>query len=418
VHRFQELDSDEENNGVSIDRGPQQVSNGKILNPDELYFNDMDIRAWERRASAEQDYSYQDEHEDHYDDAGDLMTADDYEEVLFRRVLDKIRIARAAGSADVDLSSEEIEAYQSKLHGARAPAARPRSSHRHDNSALVNDSGSVATTKTSSKHGKSSTRSKKDPQRTSIFGSKPKKEKPDSRKRSSTMSSSSSHAPPGFVIPGPDGQPLFTPVNAYQGTLARERGTPPQPNSYASPDNSRQNSTPPRRTSSRDILGAFPGSEDAYQPVNPVRQGRTISSSQLAYEQNHPPENRTRSSSIQSAPLIPFPVEPYQYHHFSPSSGSPASPPQYVRNVSATPSEASYKSVPRRVPVSVQARLPVQRTASVADTQVYPAAIPPPQAFASGGMTGAEGLPETVKPSGSGKDGERRKKSGRSRKKA
>jgi hypothetical protein len=44
VHRFQEVRSAEENNGVLSNQAFQPALNGKNINPDELYFNDMDIR--------------------------------------------------------------------------------------------------------------------------------------------------------------------------------------------------------------------------------------------------------------------------------------------------------------------------------------------------------------------------------------
>ena len=46
VHKFQDLDTDDEKNGVHLDQASQQDFNGNRFNPDDLYFNDMDIRAW------------------------------------------------------------------------------------------------------------------------------------------------------------------------------------------------------------------------------------------------------------------------------------------------------------------------------------------------------------------------------------
>ncbi|KAH7355845.1 hypothetical protein BKA66DRAFT_429458 [Pyrenochaeta sp. MPI-SDFR-AT-0127] len=387
----------------------------------------MDIGAWERRASAfdgmtyAPDHDNQDEDEGYFDDTGEVMTHAEYEEVLFRRVIDKIRIARAAGNADVELSPEELDAYQSKLHGTKVPAARLQSQYRHSDASIVNDAASVMTSSRSGNAASGNSRAKKS-QRTSFFGSKPKKEKPSSRKRTSTASSVSSHVPPGFVVPGPDGQPVYTPINAYQGNQARDPGHPSQSMSQSALHTSHQTPTPPRVTPAREILGAFPGSEHTYRPATPPRQGRQASSRQPSQGHEQPPVSRTRSSSIQSARFIPFPIEPYQYHTFSPSS-SPTSPqPQYARRVSSGPSEASYTAMPRRVPISPAAPVQVQRAVPVAivqDSQPDPTVTA--QVF--GSMAGAtatveaQEIDEVVRASGNAKDGERRRK-GRTKKKS
>jgi hypothetical protein len=417
VHRFQQVGSEDESNGVLLNQGFQPALNGKNINPDELYFNDMDIRAWEGRASTLDERMYGPEHGDQEEDEEQYAESlAEYQEMLFRRVLDKIRIGRAAGNADVQLSPEELDAYQSKMYGTKTSADRPQPQSRSTGTAIPNDVASVVSVN-ASKPGNSS-RSKKSQQRTSIFGSKPKKEKEKtgSRKRSETLSSTASHAPPpGIVVPGPGGQPVYAPINSYQGSLALE---PEQyrPASRSASDSSHYIPTPPRSTPLGDFLGAFPTSEYDYRSETP-RQGRAISPRQAAYERDLSPTSRKRSSSIQSAKLIPFPVEPYQYHAFSPaSSSSPTSPqPQYARRVSSGPSEASYASIPRRVPVPAPAPAPLQRTAAMSGSlgsQSNPALA----AQASTSASLAQPI-ETSKATGSGQGGERRRKSGKSKKK-
>ncbi|KAF1838709.1 hypothetical protein BDW02DRAFT_488487 [Decorospora gaudefroyi] len=380
----------------------------------------MDIRAWEGRASALDGTTYRPEHgyqeeEVHYDESGEIMTLAEYEELLFRRVLDKIRIARAAGSADVQLSPEELDAYQSRMYGTRAPAARPQPQSRPSSASIPNDAASIVSVNATTKAG-SSSRSKKSQQRSSLFSSKPKKEKPSSRKQTSNMPLAESHAPPpGFVVPGPDGQPMYAPINAYQGSLFREPDHL-HPDSRSASDTSHHNPSPPRVSPPRDMLGAFPGSEYAYRPSTPPRQGRPVSARQAAYERDLPPVSRTRSSSIQSARLIPFPVEPYQYHAFSPpSSSSPTSPPpQYARRVSTAPSEASYTSMPRRVPVPVPAPAPVPLQRTTTGLGIQGGRSDPVLATQASGFTVPTQSQETTKATGSG---ERKRKGGKSKKK-
>jgi hypothetical protein len=420
VHRFQELGSDDEKDGVVLDQAFQPALNGKSINPDELYFNDMDIRAWEGRASAlgeatyQQDHDYQQRHDDYLGNMGNNFNSAEYEEILFRRVLDKIRISRASGNPNVDLSPEELHAYDSRLRGPRTTAVRPELQSQSSGASYPNDAASVTRDDATSKHG-SSSRSKKSQQRNSIFGSK-SKEKASSRKRTSTMSTTDSHAPPpGFVIPGPDGQPMYAPINAYQGNLDRER-EPLRPPSRSASDTSHHMPSPSHASFSRDMLGAYPESEVNYRPATPPRQGRAIPSRQAAYEADRSHGSRTRSSSIQSAGLVPFPVEPYQYHNFSPASSSPTSPqPQYTRSVSSAVSEASYTSVPRRVPVPAPASVSLQRAAPIAGShasQSDPALI----VQSSSSATPAQAQ-ETTRGSGGGNGVERRRKSGKSRKK-
>ncbi|KAF2854902.1 hypothetical protein T440DRAFT_514759 [Plenodomus tracheiphilus IPT5] len=363
----------------------------------------MDIRAWERRASAfERPYpGYADEDEGYYEDSGELLSPEDYEEMLFQRVLDKIRIARAAGNEDVQLSTEELDAYQSKLHGARTPAARPQPEPRPTDSSM-NDNASAASVPT--KHTHSSSRSKKEKQRTSMFSSKSKKDrdkdKSGHRKRVSTSSSVASpplsQTSPGFLIPGPDGHPVFAPINAYQGHPSRDQLPSSRDQSISCPT-SRSTSgtqqpqpvprkTPPRdQPPPRDVLGAFPGSEHTYRPPTPTLPTQnspqhpslpSLSARQQAYARERQLEAQGLiSATQQKARGVPFPVEMYQYQAFTPATISPTSstqqsqqmPQQYVRRVSsAGQSEASWTSMPRRVPVPTSAPPPVPLQRSVA----------------------------------------------------
>lgn len=276
------------------------------------------------------------------------MSAAEYEEMLFQRVLDKIRVARAADVPDVQLTPEELDAYQSKLHGTRSPAARLSRSSR---SSPINDTMSLANASTTSKKGSSNSRSKKDQQRSSMFSSKPKKEKekPSSRKRA--PSNVSSAPPPGFMIPGPDGQPIYTPINAYQGSLARDPIAPPQPTSRAV-SNSEQPAMPTRRALT-DMPGAFPGalptSPHLYRPTTPLEEAhpspRDLAPAFDDLGINTQPSSKRSSKSSKSKTAS---AEPYQYHNFSSSSSAQSSPkPKYTRRISSA--ESSYTAMPRRV---------------------------------------------------------------------
>jgi hypothetical protein len=440
VHRFQELDSEDEKNGVLLNQGAQQASNGKHFSPDELYFDDMDIRAWERRAAGvngmpyDPAYDLPEEDEGYYNEAGEPVSHAAYEETLFRRVLDKIRIARATNDPDVQLSPEELRAYQAKLHGQTSPTARSRPDSHPTRSPILDDNASILSDNHISRHDQpssSKSKSKKSQPRTSLFSSKPKKEKPGGRKRAdSNASSGASQVAPGFVVPGPDGQRTYTPINAYQGSLAANREPLLHPQSRSA-SGSGQMYYPPSRSPlpsevGREVPGAFPGvyasPKQAYRPSTPPRKARPATLRQPTQE---PAESRTRPPSIRSVNLVPFPIEPYQYQSFSPSSSSSQPSPQlqYTRRPSAPASEASYTSMPRRVPVPTQHVSPV-------NAHFDPP--PPPASYAGSdyiypgeyqGAAAIEVIPEPVlapalKVSTSGKDGERRRKSGKTKKRS
>ncbi|KAH6612424.1 PRA1 family protein-domain-containing protein [Boeremia exigua] len=304
-----------ETTGVNVEQGYQQASDSKpLLNKDDLYFNDMDIRAWERRTAAlggapPRNDRYQED--EGYD--GDRMSAAEYEEVLFQRVLDKIRLARAADIPDVQLTPEELDAYQSKLHGTRSPAVRtPRSPL----SPPLTDAMSVSSASKKS----SSSRAKKESR--SLFAPKPKKENPSRKPAPSNMSSA---PPPGFMVPGPDGQPIYTPINAYQGDLTRDPTPPAPPVPRHVPASERP---VPTRRALIDMPGAFPGA----LPTSPHLYHRP---------QDLPPTaglGISRAPPSSSLSLSPT-VEPYVYH---------TPKPTYTRVSSA---ESSFTAVPRRVPV-------------------------------------------------------------------
>ncbi|KAI4663253.1 uncharacterized protein J4E78_003664 [Alternaria triticimaculans] len=148
VHRFQELDSDDEKGGVVLDQAFQPALNGKSINPDELYFNDMDISAWEGRAAALGEATYQDHgHQQRYDEypgsMGSNYNSAEYEEILFRRVLDKIRIQRAAGYTDVQLTAEELDAYHARFLGPRTTDVRPEAQSRPSSAYYPNDPANI-----------------------------------------------------------------------------------------------------------------------------------------------------------------------------------------------------------------------------------------------------------------------------------
>lgn len=297
----------------------------------------MDIRAWERRTGDIDGLAYGDDYggyledEGYYEDEGGVtMSVNEYEDLLFQRVLDKIRLARATGDPDVQLTPEELEIYQARLLGPRAPAARPQPAKSRHASVPTNiPAVSTAVASTSSNIGTAasgSARAKKSTRRTSLFGSKrpDKKEKATSRTRAPSMSSDASNQqlPPGFVVPGPNGQPVYAPINAYQGRMARDArvrssGSPSRPSSRSastssdkpaplkvgypaeSPRGYRQAPTPPRISSPRDMPGTFPDSPRSYRAATPPQLARPASSSSRQSAQDNIDSRKPSRQSTQ-----------------------------------------------------------------------------------------------------------------------
>jgi hypothetical protein len=422
-----------------MDPGLQQTSNRRQFSPDEVYFNDMDIGAWERRTSAvtglyELGYDLQEEDELYYDDAGEAVSQAEYEEILFRRVLDKIRVARASGDSDVQLNEEELEAYRSRLHGPKTPPGRLQPRTRLDDSPVLDDAASMLSAHTTGRPDHAKTKSKKSQQRTSLFSSKPKKEKPSSRKRAvSSVSSGSSQVPPGFVVPGPDGHSVYHPINAYPGNPARDPRAHSRPSSRSASGNSQAPQASSRTTPSQDwhheVPGAFPGAFpnpiQAQWPGTPPQQQRPTPSRQPTWSDS---DSRNQARPVPPAKLVPVPIEPFKYQSFSPSSSSsqPSPPLPYTRRPSAPASEASYTSMPRRVPVSAQHTIPVAGfQPNHPDIGIPQPPYPGFMAMDSGDFQGVDAYEATPQPvpvqttrvSGTGKDGERRRKGGKTKKK-
>lgn len=417
MYKYLEVDSDDEKHGVPLDTAFYGDSNStQYFNPDELYFNDMDIRAWEQRTAEldglayGDDYSYL-EDEGYYEELGDsIMSITEYEDLLFQRVLDKIRVARSTGDSDVQLTPEELEVYQAKLLGPRAPAARPQPPiPRHASAPTVPTGSSTAVASTPSAVGvsaSSSTRAKKSSRRTSIFGSRRSKDKDKDKDKSSTRTrapsissdASAQTIPPAFVVPDPNVQPVYAPTHGHHSRRPREahalpHGSPPRPASRAASISSdrliptkpahpgdarasRQAPTPTRISPPRDMPGAFPGSFSSSarshpNPTPPQTSRPASSSSRLSNQETVDPRlvdprqfpsSRPRSASIQQSQppklvsLAMPTTEPFQYQLAG--QLAPSQPPSYVRRIAPT-SDSAYTPMPRRVPV------PEQRAASV-----------------------------------------------------
>lgn len=363
MYKFQEVDSEDERNGVTMD----------YIRSQDPRYKDIDSRTWEDRSPAPEgfEHGYQDEDEGYYDDTGEALSHADWEEMLFNRVLDKIRIARAAGNPDVELTPNELEAYQSRIHGTRSPAMR--SQPRSQPLSPLDDTASVHSSSREDRH-RSSTSSRSKKHRPSLFSSKSSKkdkEKEKSSRKRSSMSSASSQVSPSFEAPSPHDHFDF-PQMPSQSSRAHARIKPV-----------------------KDVVGAFPEEDDDWHPTpspgTPLEPVWEPSTEQDAHAISK------RPASIRSTKLPPVSISPYQHHNFSPVSSSPASPQaQFTRRVSSGPPEPSQPTLSRRTTAPVSSgpsatlygeQIPPVHPANVFDYQMAPGTDFPsvPRATEGGG---------------------------------
>jgi PRA1 family protein 1 len=178
---FEEIDSDEDD-----DQGVQLG--------DALHFTGADIGRRPRRA-----YNYSDESDEDDDSApedhGMQVALRHKEDSLVQRAMIRIRRAQEMGKEDVALPVQERDALERKIESDRAKGRKPL--------LAIGSSSSTSGKKTSEKSRPSS--------------------KASSRSRSGKKSARSSGTqldqlppnPPGYMVPGPDGQLVFAPIGPY-----------------------------------------------------------------------------------------------------------------------------------------------------------------------------------------------------------
>ncbi|MCJ1239982.1 hypothetical protein MMC14_007981 [Varicellaria rhodocarpa] len=195
--RFEEINS-ESDDGQGVVLGDSFVS-------DELYFTGADLGYLARD---ERNHDYSDSSEgsedrdemDERDGSAMQVAIRDKEEKLVQRALERIRRAQSMGKTSVKLSQPEIDALERKRQKDQAKARKP-----------------VAKTMAGDKRhsGKrQSTSSKTLPITTGRRRSKTSL----SQHGEGTSTIPGVNLPPGFVIAGPDGKPVYTPIGSHTST--------------------------------------------------------------------------------------------------------------------------------------------------------------------------------------------------------
>lgn len=220
--RFEEIDSDEDDDqGVELDRS--HIS-------DKLYFTGTDISP-RRRNPHSPDYDRSSESSGAEDVAEDMsegtmqIALRDKEELLVQKALERIRRAQMMGRSNVELTQSEIDALERK---------------RRKDSAARKVTGSKA---------KISERRRVSDQSAGVVS----EQKPNRRKVSAPVSAYDGHGsssprhstPPGIVVPGPDGNPVYSAFGQYPSLAVNSYGRSSRSGSRSTGAQSQQQHTPP-----------------------------------------------------------------------------------------------------------------------------------------------------------------------------
>ncbi|KAF4555300.1 Hypothetical protein D9617_2g052540 [Elsinoe fawcettii] len=261
--------------------------------------------------------------------ASHLRAMKERDKALVKSANDKMRRAREKGKSNASLSPDEIEALerrrlQEKQESPRSSGTKDRRSSSGKNSRSTSATN-LAVDKTRRKSG---SRFFSSPAANSSRTRIPK----TSPKQSRHASLDGSHDPrgaPGFVVPGPDGQPVYSPLPYYP------------PSSYSRSD--------ARSTSTSSVHHHPQNFENGYVPYSPryasqdYRPTSSTTSRRSPTDELHLPRARERASSS-----LPYPSE-----HLRASSSSHAR-----RNVSG-PAGMSHDRQ-RRTPTSPLAEYPAR----------------------------------------------------------
>ncbi|KAK0273086.1 Prenylated Rab acceptor 1 [Friedmanniomyces endolithicus] len=397
--RFEEISEDEDGQGVLLDLHGYAIRDGRQRGfaGDELYFDGYDIGRDRQRRRQVYDYG------DNFDSEGEYYdrrtgvsdsaaaAARDRDEELMQTALARIAAARTRGKSNVNLSPEEMEALERRHRGQPpertpppvllSPPATPAKTPKGKVGSRTSSSTSLAAQR--KKKGSSSISSP------AKSNSKAKVERKVSAEQQASPYTPGA-GPPGIMVPGPNGVPVFAPLVNYPHLSSPEltRAGAARPRSRSTSKHSRRDSTPPERV---DRYTQYPS--PYYMPPPPQQQrglrpeypNRSTQQDEMDY---YPPPPRHRSASTaaaQYAPLhrrtsddydLPPPLPPLPAAQSGGGGGG-------RRHVSGPP-DVRYASL-RRVPPASSPLAPPQRPGPGVHAASDPAV------FGSGGGGGWKG---------------------------
>lgn len=276
------------------------------------------------------------------------------EESLLQSALERIARARAKGKTNVNLSAEEMEALERRRGQPPEPSVLPTQALASPPATPAKTPKGKAGSRTSSSTSLTSQKTRKRGNTSSLFSgqSSPSPAKSNSKAKVERKPSAelalpypSGSGPPGIMVPGPNGVPVFAPIVNYappSPELARAQPGSTRTRSRSTSKHSRRESTPPERP---DPYAQYP--PRYYHPSAGARPESSGSNRSMPDDIDwYPPPPSPRNRSASNA------------HQYAAYRGGPddydVPPPlpaaQGRRNVSG-PADVRYASL-RRVPPS------------------------------------------------------------------
>ncbi|KAI7068740.1 hypothetical protein KC351_g14431 [Hortaea werneckii] len=367
--RLEEL-MESEDEGVMLDaQGYYAWRDGRhARGADELYYTGYDLG--QDKPRRRMTYDYQQGHhgfdpsvDEAYGRRGSGHRISSREQALADGALERIAKARQKGKKNINLSVEEMEALERRRGGSQLPEPPPPVPASMPHPTPPTTPGKTPKGSSSSKSGSRSNSStnlasqKLKSKKASLFGggssnqaSSPPPAKSNSKAKVNRRSSTSEHyagppppfsgggnaGPPGIMVPGPDGKPMFAPLVNYPTLPTASPEYSRGGGSRSSSKHSRRESTPPER------LGAGGGGAPGYYyPTDaggrPESSGSNRSFSDMGPGAGagdfgwYPSPSRQRSGSA-AAP------QQYPYASPRPSTGASMPPLGYDDEYTGSPS--------------------------------------------------------------------------------
>jgi len=337
-----------------MDQSGEEDDQGLLLNPtnfmssgsdrnqqnftgDELYFTGYDLARARSLGNSSSDnmgygeeYGYSDEEEqweiERQRYAAYLLAVRERDEALVQSAQEKMREARVRGKSNVNLSQQEVDALERRRLQQQPEPLAPRTPSK-GKSSRSSSAASLSTEKPKKKTNRlfSAPAPKTNKSRSS-----------KSRSRDNSMDSSGGstpqNPPPGFMVQGPNGQPMYAPIGYFPPYA--DGGRPPSSHSRPASASRKPQATP------------------SYDPYSPYQSSRYLS---------RPEVYRPSSSSPRRSP-----DELYVPRHRAASSAQfspegychPSMPPRQGRRNVSGPADVNYTKLRRVAPSSPLAEQP------------------------------------------------------------
>ena len=343
-HRFQELYSDDDDNSV----------HGRRLNPkrSDDFLLQHNIRSGRYSAQSSEEHLAYGNHYDSSDEDGEdsgeqsgsqQVALREQEDLLAQRAQERIRNAKAKGRPTVNLTHDELEALERRF-ASEAPDRQRKKSAAGSGKGSPSGNGAWTRKRSSSRPvGGALTPAKQRSRGTKRMGEAP----------AADEAYSSGAAPPGVMIPGPTGAPVFSPLGYYNAQPAAFRAGRGE-DSRKSMAGSRYNGPPPTAMQYPVDTSQYRQSRNASNAsdVRPLSSSSRASSSTYFSEADYWSRSRSSSNAAPYPTEGGVPLSAYSSYAYPTAAGAPPG-----RRVVSGPPDVNQAHVYRRpIPPTAQVR--------------------------------------------------------------